>query len=51
YNLVLNKMDRLILELKLTPLEAYAKLLRIVEKYLSDVDSIIQSGTGEMGDK
>ncbi|GJZ71989.1 zinc finger BED domain-containing protein RICESLEEPER 2-like protein [Tanacetum coccineum] len=49
--LVLNKIDRLILELKLTPLEAYAKLLRIVEKYLSDVDSIIQSGTGEMGDK
>nr|GEV50737.1 elongation factor-like GTPase 1 [Tanacetum cinerariifolium] len=61
--LVLNKIDRLILELKLTPLEAYAKLLRIVhevngivsayksEKYLSDVDSIIQSGTGEMGDE
>ncbi|PWA45337.1 Elongation factor G, III-V domain-containing protein [Artemisia annua] len=62
--LVLNKIDRLILELKLTPLEAYARLLRIVhevngivsayksEKYLSDVDSIIQSGigTGEMGD-
>ncbi|GJW28527.1 elongation factor-like GTPase 1 [Tanacetum coccineum] len=61
--LVLNKIDRLILELKLTPLEAYAKLLRIVhevngivsayksEKYLSDVDSIIQSGMGEMGDE
>ncbi|GKA92422.1 elongation factor-like GTPase 1, partial [Tanacetum coccineum] len=47
--------------IKLNPLEAYAKLLRIVhevkgivsayksDKYLSDVDSIIQSGTGEMG--
>nr|GEX34454.1 elongation factor-like GTPase 1 [Tanacetum cinerariifolium] len=61
--LVLNKIERLILELKLTPLEAYAKLLRIVhevngivsmynsKKYLSDVDSIIQSGMGEMGDE
>ncbi|GKC21255.1 hypothetical protein Tco_1023405 [Tanacetum coccineum] len=49
--------------IKFTPLEAYAKLLRIVhevngivnmykcEKYLSDVDSIIQSGTGGMGDE
>ncbi|GJW04141.1 elongation factor-like GTPase 1 [Tanacetum coccineum] len=46
-----------------TPIEAYAKLLRIVhevngivnvyksDKYLSDVDSIIQSGTGDMGDE
>nr|GFA00586.1 elongation factor-like GTPase 1 [Tanacetum cinerariifolium] len=61
--LVLNKIDRLILELKLTPLEAYAKLFRIVhevngivstyksEKYLFDIDSIIQSGTREMGDE
>ncbi|GJW95628.1 elongation factor-like GTPase 1 [Tanacetum coccineum] len=49
--------------IKFTPIEAYAKLLRIVhevngivnvyksEKYLSDVDSIIQSGTGDMGDE
>nr|GEZ40690.1 elongation factor-like GTPase 1 [Tanacetum cinerariifolium] len=56
-------IDRLILELKLTPLKAYAKLLRIVhevngivstyksEKYLSDVDSIIQYGMGEMEDE
>ncbi|GKC81508.1 hypothetical protein Tco_1137225 [Tanacetum coccineum] len=49
--------------IKFTPIEAYAKLLRIVhevngivnvyksDKYLSDVDSIIQSGTGDMGDE
>ncbi|GJS88283.1 elongation factor-like GTPase 1 [Tanacetum coccineum] len=49
--------------IKFTPLEAYAKLLRIVhevngivnvyksEKYLSDVDSIIQSWMGDMGDE
>ncbi|CAN1333746.1 Elongation factor-like GTPase 1 [Linum perenne] len=54
--LVLNKIDRLISELELTPMEAYTKLLRIVhevneimsgyksEKYLSDVDSILASG-------
>ena len=55
--LVLNKIDRLITELKLTPSEAYTRLLRIVhevngivsayksEKYLSDVDSLL-AGTG-----
>ncbi|ERM93640.1 hypothetical protein AMTR_s00004p00150160 [Amborella trichopoda] len=59
--LVLNKIDRLISELKLSPMEAYNKLQRIVhevnsimstyksEKYLSDVDSILnqenQDGT------
>ena len=56
--LVLNKIDRLITELKLTPMEAYTRLQRIIhevngivsayrsEKYLSDVDSLL-SGTGE----
>ncbi|KAK9116001.1 hypothetical protein Sjap_014948 [Stephania japonica] len=51
--LVLNKIDRLIYELKLSPMEAYIRLQRIVhevngivsayksEKYLSDVDSIL----------
>ncbi|KAK8955479.1 hypothetical protein KSP40_PGU015574 [Platanthera guangdongensis] len=51
--LVLNKIDRLITELKLTPMEAYTRLLRIVhevngilsayksEKYLSDVDALL----------
>ncbi|GMN47137.1 hypothetical protein TIFTF001_016312 [Ficus carica] len=51
--LVLNKIDRLITELKLSPMEAYTRLLRIVhevngimsafksEKYLSEVDSIL----------
>ncbi|KAL2330541.1 hypothetical protein Fmac_018122 [Flemingia macrophylla] len=51
--LVLNKLDRLITELKLTPSEAYTRLSRIVhevngivsayksEKYLSDVDSLL----------
>lgn len=51
--LVLNKVDRLICELRLSPLEAYNRLLRIIhevngivsayksEKYLSDVDSIL----------
>ncbi|KAL2468516.1 Ribosomal protein S5/Elongation factor G/III/V family protein [Forsythia ovata] len=50
--LVLNKVDRLICELRLSPMEAYNRLLRIVhevsgivstyklEKYLSDVDSV-----------
>ncbi|KAK7349026.1 hypothetical protein VNO80_23858 [Phaseolus coccineus] len=58
--LVLNKLDRLITELKLTPSEAYTRLLRIVhevngivsayksEKYLSDVDSLL-AGTGTTG--
>lgn len=59
--LVLNKIDRLITELKLTPMEAYTRLQNIVhevnniisayqsEKYLSDVDSII-AGAGETPD-
>ncbi|XP_020579484.1 ribosome assembly protein 1 [Phalaenopsis equestris] len=59
--LVLNKIDRLITELKLTPMEAYTRLLRIVhevngivsayksEKYLSDVDSLL-AGASENGD-
>ncbi|KAJ6792989.1 elongation factor-like GTPase 1 isoform X2 [Iris pallida] len=54
--LVLNKVDRLITELRLSPMEAYTRLQRIVhevnsivsayksEKYLSDVDALI-SGT------
>ncbi|XP_061366373.1 uncharacterized protein LOC133309595 [Gastrolobium bilobum] len=61
--LVLNKIDRLITELKLSPSEAYTRLLRIVhevngivsayksEKYLSDVDSLLAgaaAGTGEV---
>ncbi|KAG0613109.1 hypothetical protein M758_6G077800 [Ceratodon purpureus] len=53
--LVLNKLDRLILELKLTPLEAYNRMKAIIgevnniinafrsEKYLSDVDSILSA--------
>ncbi|KAJ0545835.1 putative protein-synthesizing GTPase [Helianthus annuus] len=61
--LVLNKIDRLIVELKLSPLEAYNRLLRIVhevngivsayksEKYLSDVDSILARPVGETGDE
>ncbi|XP_010260671.1 PREDICTED: elongation factor-like GTPase 1 [Nelumbo nucifera] len=59
--LVLNKVDRLITELKLSPEEAYNRLQRIVhevngivsgyksEKYLSDVDSILAASAGEMG--
>ncbi|KAL6508658.1 hypothetical protein OROGR_023369 [Orobanche gracilis] len=51
--LVLNKVDRLICELRLSPVEAYNRLLRIIhevngivsayksEKYLSDVDSML----------
>ncbi|CAA6667129.1 unnamed protein product [Spirodela intermedia] len=58
--LVLNKIDRLITELKFTPMEAYTRLQRIVhevngimsayrsEKYLSDVDSLL-AGTGGGG--
>ncbi|KAK4771807.1 hypothetical protein SAY86_013582 [Trapa natans] len=61
--LVLNKIDRLISELKLSPMEAYTRLLRIVhevngimsayksEKYLSDVDSILAGPSGELGDE
>lgn len=61
--LVLNKMDRLISELKLSPMEAYNRLQRIVhevnsimsayksEKYLSDVDSILAGPSGEVGDE
>lgn len=60
--LVLNKMDRLITELNLTPLEAYTRLLRIVhevngiwsaynsEKYLSDVDALLAGGTAAGGE-
>lgn len=61
--LVLNKIDRLIVELKLSPLEAYNRLQRIVhevnsivstyksEKYLSDVDSILAGPAGEVSDE
>ncbi|WOK97100.1 hypothetical protein Cni_G05808 [Canna indica] len=57
--LVLNKIDRLITELKLSPMEAYIRLQRIVhevnaivsayksEKYLSDVDSLIAGASGD----
>lgn len=60
--LVLNKIDRLICELKLSPTEAYNRLLRIVhevngimsayksEKYLSDVDSILVGPSDKMRD-
>ncbi|KAI3835387.1 hypothetical protein MKW92_004070 [Papaver armeniacum] len=59
--LVLNKIDRLITELKMSPMEAYTRLQRIVhevnrivsgyqsEKYLSDVDSMIAGPEDEMG--
>lgn len=61
--LVLNKIDRLICELKLNPMEAYNRLLRIVhevngimstyksEKYLSDVDSILAGPSNELSDE
>lgn len=61
--LVLNKIDRLICELGLSPMEAYTRLLRIVhevngimsgyksEKYLSDVDSVLAGPSGEVGDE
>lgn len=61
--LVLNKIDRLICELKLSPMEAYTRLLRIVhevngimsayksEKYLTDVDSILAGSSGEVNDE
>lgn len=60
--LVLNKIDRLISELKMSPMEAYERLLRILhevngimsayksEKYLSDVDSILVGPSGEVAD-
>lgn len=60
--LVLNKIDRLICELKLSPMEAYNRLLRIVhevngivstyksEKYLSDVDSMLAVSAGGVVD-
>ncbi|PIA61307.1 hypothetical protein AQUCO_00300683v1 [Aquilegia coerulea] len=61
--LVLNKIDRLISELKLSPMEAYTRLLRIVhevngimsayksEKYLSDVDQLLAGPISEMDDE
>lgn len=61
--LVLNKIDRLIVELRLTPLEAYTRLQRIVhevnsivsayksEKYLSDVDSLLSAPAGLVEDE
>ncbi|ONK80506.1 uncharacterized protein A4U43_C01F18560 [Asparagus officinalis] len=57
--LVINKIDRLITELKLSPMEAYTRLQRIVhevngivsayksEKYLSDVDSLLAATIGD----
>ncbi|XP_068319514.1 uncharacterized protein [Pyrus communis] len=59
--LVLNKIDRLISELKLSPMEAYTRLVRIVhevnwivsayksEKYLSDVDAILSGPAVDVG--
>ncbi|CAA3018726.1 elongation factor-like GTPase 1 [Olea europaea subsp. europaea] len=62
--LVLNKVDRLICELRLSPMEAYNRLLRILhevnnivstyksEKYLSDVDSILSAApSGDIVDE
>lgn len=61
--LVLNKIDRLICELKMSPMEAYNRLVKIVhevngimsayksEKYLSDVDSIRAGPSGEGEDE
>ncbi|KMZ67546.1 Elongation factor Tu family protein [Zostera marina] len=60
--LVLNKIDRLITELKLSPMEAYMKLQRIIHdvngivsgfksvKYLSDVDLFI-AGSSTVGEE
>lgn len=60
--LVLNKIDRLISELRLSPMETYNRLQRIVhevngivsayksEKYLSDVDSLLSVPSGDLGD-
>ncbi|EPS72321.1 hypothetical protein M569_02432 [Genlisea aurea] len=59
--LVLNKIDRLICELRLSPLEAYNRLVRIIhevngivsayksEKYLSDVDSLLSTSSSSGG--
>ncbi|CAI9105871.1 OLC1v1004892C1 [Oldenlandia corymbosa var. corymbosa] len=61
--LVLNKIDRLISELKLSPMEAFTRLQRIVhevngivstfksEKYLSDVDALLSAPSGEQGEQ
>ncbi|KAL5710905.1 hypothetical protein ACHQM5_021414 [Ranunculus cassubicifolius] len=61
--LVINKIDRLIVELKLSPMEAYEQLLRIVhevnsimsgyksEKYLSDINSLLADPVSEMDDE
>lgn len=61
--LVLNKIDRLICELKFNPMEAYNRLQRIVhevngimsayksEKYLSDVDSILAGPSDGLDDE
>ncbi|KAG9440362.1 hypothetical protein H6P81_020527 [Aristolochia fimbriata] len=61
--LVLNKIDRLISELRLSPMEAYSRLQRIVnevngilstyksEKYLSDIDSILSGPVTEVGEE
>ncbi|CAH8382119.1 unnamed protein product [Eruca vesicaria subsp. sativa] len=61
--LVLNKIDRLICELRVSPMEAYTRLIRIVhevnrivsayksDKYLPDVDSILVSPSGEITDE
>ncbi|KAI9178265.1 hypothetical protein LWI28_024480 [Acer negundo] len=61
--LVINKIDRLINELKLSPMEAYNRLLRIVhevngimstyksEKYLSDVDALLAWPSEKLGDE
>ncbi|KAL5580302.1 hypothetical protein UlMin_012744 [Ulmus minor] len=61
--LVLNKIDRLISELRLTPMEAYTRMLRIVhevngivsayksEKFFSEVDSILAGPSGGVGDE
>lgn len=60
--LVLNKIDRLICELRLSPMEAYNRLQKIVhevngivsayksEKYLSDVDSLLSAPAGDLAD-
>ncbi|XP_068655512.1 uncharacterized protein [Aristolochia californica] len=61
--LVLNKIDRLISELRLSPMEAYNRLQRIInevngilgtyksEKYLSDIDSILSGPVPETGEE
>ncbi|KAL0452876.1 UNVERIFIED_CONTAM: Elongation factor-like GTPase 1 [Sesamum latifolium] len=62
--LVLNKVDRLICELRLSPMEAYNRLLRIIhevngivsafqsEKYLSDVDCMLSvAPSGDAGEE